>query len=527
MLLLLVIVLPVISCIGVVLTGERSKSARNFALLVPSVINFFIMIYFYQIVMKAGGHYTLSLVDLPLFKLQFSVDKLGLYMGFSMTFLWIMTSFYAIGYMENEHSQTRFFASLIINQTAAMGIIFANNVITMFIFVEFLTIFVYPLIIHEETKAAWAAGIKYGAYLLLGGVSFLLGVGLIYKATGGNVYLHPGGIPELAKQSSTTVWLIFFFFSFGFCFKAGIMPLHSWLPDAMIAPTPVSAVLHAVAVVNVGVFGYYRTIYNVIGMQVFQREGMDQVLIWFLGITILASALIALKQNEIKRMLAFSTINQLSYMIMGPVSGDPAGFLGGLLHIWFHSFMKITLFYCAGLIMTQSGNKYISKMGGLYKKMPVTMVCFAVAAIGIIGLPPGAGWISKWYLVEAFCHMGKPLWGGLFIVSGMIELGFFTPPILNAFFREEYIFSEDELEEMKHHNHGVVPRVMKKEYGLVVAAPVEKLGILDKLRKEAPLWMIIPTMITCTITVIFGIWGTLPHWFAKPTIIQLLGYNPF
>jgi len=526
LLLLIVLILPIISCIGIAMNGERSRNVRTAILLVPSTVNFFIMIYFYQIIMKNNGHYSLDIINHGLFKLQFAVDKLGLYMGFSMTFLWLMTSLYATGYMEHEHSKPRFFASLILNQTAAMGIIFASNVITMFIFVEFLTIFVYPLIIHEETAPAWNAGIKYGAYLLLGGVSFLMGMLLIYKVTGGNVYLHPGGIPELANQSSTTLWLIFFFCSFGFCFKAGIFPFHSWLPDAMIAPTPVSAVLHAVAVVNVGVFGYYRIIYNIIGMEIFQREGMAHVLMWFLGVTIIGAALIALKQDEIKRMLAFSTINQLSYMIMGPVSGDPAGFVGGMLHIWFHSFMKITLFYCAGLIMTQSGNKYISKMGGLWKKMPITMICFSIAAIGIIGLPPGAGWISKWYLVEAFCHQGKPLWGGIFVVSGMIELGFFTIPIANAFFREEYKFSPEELEDMKHHNHGVVPRVMKKEYGVIEPEPA-KLGIFDRMRKEAPLYMLIPVMITCTITVIFGIWGSLPHMFAKPTIIQLLGYNPF
>ncbi len=527
MLLFIVLILPIISCIGVVLNGERSKNLRTLVLVIPSIVNFFIMLYFYQIIMRHGGHYSLDLVNLPLFKLQFSVDKLGLYMGFSMTFLWLMTTLYAIGYMEHEHSQTRFFASLILNQTSAMGIIFANNLVTMFIFVEFLTVFVYPLIIHEETPAAWNAGVKYGAYLLLGGVSFLLGVVLIYKVTGGNVYLHSGGIPELLHQSSGVLWLIFFFLSFGFCFKAGIMPFHSWLPDAMIAPTPVSAVLHAVAVVNVGVFGYYRIIYNVVGMGVFQREGMDQVLVWFLGGTIFFAACIALKQDELKRMLAFSTINQLSYMIMGPVSGDPSGFIGGMIHIWFHSFMKITLFYCAGLIMTQSGNKYISKMGGLWKKMPVTMICFSIAAVGIIGLPPGAGWISKWYLVEGFCHQGHPLWASVFIISGMIELGFFTPPIFNAFFKEEYKFSKEELEDMKHHNHGHVPRVMKKEYGVIEPEVSGKLSIAARISKEGPLTMMIPVMITCTVTVIFGLWGSLPHWFAKPTIIELLGYNPF
>ncbi len=289
--------------------------------------------------------------------------------------------------------------------------------------------------------------------------------------------------------------ILFLLFTAGFGFKAALLGFHSWLPDAMIAPTPVSAVLHAVAVVNVGLFGFYRVIYTIFGVELYQRMGFGLYLGIAASITIIVSALIALRQNEIKRMLAFSTVNQLSYVLLGIVSFQFIGMLGAMLHIVYHSFMKITLFYAAGTIITQSGNKYIGKMGGLAKKMPITMLAFTVAAVGIIGLPPVAGWVSKWYLMQGFLQQPSLIhiiFAGVFITSSIIELGYFTPPIYLAYFAKEE----------KQSNPTSNP---------------------TKLGTEAPLTMLVPMVIVACISLLFGLWGLFPHWLAKPALVGLIG----
>jgi multicomponent Na+:H+ antiporter subunit D len=259
----------------------------------------------------------------------------------------------------------------------------------------------------------------------------------------------------------------------------------------MIAPTPVSAVLHAVAVVNIGLFGFYRVIYTIFGIELYQRLGFGTYLAVAAAITIIVSALLALRQNEIKRMLAFSTVNQLSYVLLGIVCFQFIGMLGAMLHIVYHSFMKITLFYAAGTIISQSGNKYIGKMGGLAKQMPITMLAFTVAAIGIVGLPPVAGWVSKWYIMQGFLQqpsLSHIIFAAVFILSSIIELGYFTPPIYLAYFGDG-----------------------------------EKEGPPVKLGSEAPLTMLVPMVIVACVSLLFGIWGLVPHWLAKPALAGLMG----
>jgi NADH-quinone oxidoreductase subunit L/multicomponent Na+:H+ antiporter subunit D len=439
-----------------------------------------------------GGEYTLNVVDFPFFALKFRADMFSIYMALSMTFLWVLTDIYSFGYMAHEHAQTRYYAALTINLSAAMGIVFASNLVTFFIFFEMLTLCVYPLVIHEETEEAYRAGIMYGAYLLTGGALVLTGIIIVQNLTG-TINFVPGGIPALASQSKFMLSVLFVLFIFGFGFKAGLVPLHTWLPEAMIAPTPISAVLHAVAVVNVGVFGLIRIIYNVFGAQLFQQMGFGYILAVLASITIIYAAIMGLRQKEIKRMLAMSTINQLSFMIIGVASMPYISKLGGLLHIYFHAFMKITLFYCAGAIITQSKNKYVTKMSGLAKRMPITMTCFAITAVGIIGLPPVAGWVSKWYMMKGYFTQGEVIFPLVLILSGIIELGFFAPPIMAAFLKEEepgaFNFEQD----------------------------------TSRLGSEAPWTMWLPIIIVAVFSLIFGLWGFIPHKLAQPALTGLLG----
>lgn len=486
-----ILLIPIVCAILICTIGRKSTEVRNVLVLIPAVVNF-TLVGFLAWGVTHGGSFSLNLVDFPFFAIKFKADVFSVYMALSMTFLWILTIIYSFGYMEHEHAQIRYYTSLILNLTAAMGIVFASNLITFFIFFEMLTVCVYPLVVHEETDEAYKAGIMYGVYLLTGGAAVLFGTVIIYNLTG-TIDFVPGGIPGLASQSKFILTVLFVLFTFGFGFKAGLVPLHSWLPEAMVAPTPISAVLHAVAVVNVGVFGFVRTIYNIFGPELYQQMGFHYIVAVLCSITIIYAAIMGLRQKEIKRMLAMSTINQLSFMIIGIASLSLASRLGGLLHIYFHAIMKITLFYCAGAIITQSGNKYLTKMKGLAKHMPITMTCFAITAIGIIGLPPVCGWVSKWYLMEGYFAQGEPIFSIILIISGIIELGFFAPPIIAAFFGKEepgsFNFKQD----------------------------------TSKLGSEAPLTMWIPIVIVATLAVVFGIWGSVPHALVKPALAGLLG----
>ncbi len=489
---LIIILLPIICTIMIAAVGRKSVFLRNLFVLIPTVGDFLLVGHLAWQVKSGGTAASLNLVDLSNFAIKFEASGISVYMALSMTFLWIMTAIYSFGYMEHEHAQVRYYAALVLNLAAAMGIVFASNLVTFFIFFELLTIAVYPLVVHEETDAAYLAGKVYGVYLLTGGAMVLMATVVLYCLTGTFDFV-PGGIPALAQQSTFMLTVLFVLFTIGFGFKAALVPLCYWLPEAMIAPTPISAVLHAVAVVNVGVFGFVRVIYNIFGPTLYNKMGFGSVIAVMAAITILYSAFQGLRQKEIKRMLAMSTINQLSFMLLGLVSFSMIGMTGGLLHIYYHSFMKITLFYCAGAIITQSKNKYVANMGGLAKHMPITMTCFAVAAVGIVGLPPVAGWVSKWYMMQGFLEMGKPIYAIIFLLSSLIELGFFGPPIFRAFFRKEennsFNFQQD----------------------------------TSKFGSEAPWAMLAPIVIVAFFSVLFGFWGFVPHGLVKPALSGLLG----
>jgi formate hydrogenlyase subunit 3/multisubunit Na+/H+ antiporter MnhD subunit len=483
------VIIPVLGALLVARSGDKHVRLRNTWCLLPCAANFIIVLRLSKGIL-AGERYFTTLVRALPFSIEFMADGFAVYMGLLVSFLWFLTMIYSFGYMVHEHAHTRYYTALMLAFGSTMGIIFSSNLVTFFIFFEGLTFSVYPLVIHEESDEAYRAGSKYGVYLISGGVMILLATVAVHALTDGARFT-PGGMPALAGQSKGVLFMLFGLFTVGFGFKAALMPLHSWLPDAMIAPTPVSAVLHAVAVVNVGLYGFYRVIYTVFGVELYQRMGFGTWLAVAASITIITAALMALRQNEIKRMLAYSTVNQLSYVLLGIVSFQMIGMLGAMLHIVYHSFMKITLFYAAGTIITQSGNKYIGKMEGLAKEMPITMLAFSVAAIGIIGLPPVAGWVSKWYIMQGFLQrlsLSHIIFAGVFILSSIIELGYFTPPIYLAYF-----------------------------------GGGEKHSAPAKLGSEAPLTMIVPMVIVACASLLFGIWGLAPHWLAKPALAGLMG----
>jgi formate hydrogenlyase subunit 3/multisubunit Na+/H+ antiporter MnhD subunit len=329
----------------------------------------------------------------------FSVDALGLIFAITSTFLWILVSSYSIGYMRSlhEHAQTRYYFCFAWAIFGAVGVALSSNLFTMFVFYEILTISTYPLVAHDQTPEALFAGRKYLAYLLSSSCFFLGAVVLTYHFAGTTDFMN-GGIPNLASEASRgALMALFAIFLLGFM-KAAWMPFHSWLPTAMAAPTPVSALLHAVAVVKAGVFGVVRTVCYIYGIDLMSELGLGIILASIASFTMIVASLFAIAQDNLKRRLAYSTISQLSYILFGVALLNPMGVEGAMLHIPFHGFMKITLFMCAGAIMVASGKRNISDMGGIGRTMPVTMTAFTIGALGMCGIPPVCGFISKWYL---------------------------------------------------------------------------------------------------------------------------------
>ena len=370
----------------------------------------------------------------PGISLALRVDYLGIIFGLSASLLWILTSFFSIGYVRgvSEHKQTRYFASFAICLSATMGIAFAANLLTLVIFYEILTIATYPLVLHRETPEAIFGGRKYLVYLLTGGVFLLFALALTYQISG-SVDFRAGGILS-AQVGKNSVIMLFILFLLSFGVKSAIMPLHSWLPTAMVAPTPVSALLHAVAVVKAGVFGFARAIGFIIGPALLHASGASAFLAALTAATILVASLIALRQDNLKARLAYSTVGHLSYIVLGLVLLSPSAWIGGLLHIVNHAMTKITLFFCAGAIYVKTHCENVSELNGIGRQMPITMGAFALASLGLAGVPPLNGFISKWYLVQGTLDVGQVVLAATLLLSGLLNAGYLFAIVVRAFF---------------------------------------------------------------------------------------------
>ena len=401
---------------------------------------------------------------LPGIEIGFRVDAFGLLFAMGASLLWIATSFYSIGYMRstNEHSQTRYFACFAVSLSATIGVAFSANLFTMFLFYEILTIITYPLVAHKGTLEAKAGGRKYAIYLLGAAKAFLVAaIILTYNLTGTLEFSKTGIFPAVVQSvNPELLYIIFVLFFFGFA-KSAVMPFHSWLPAAMVAPTPVSALLHAVAVVKTGVFTVLRIIFFVFGADLMMDIGVDVFVITFASFTIITASLLALTRDNLKARLAFSTISQLSYIILGAALLTPSAMVGGIIHITNHAFSKITLFFCAGSIYVSSYKTKVSQLNGIGKKMPWTMAAFAIATLSMIGIPPVSGFITKWYLVIGSLERHNLVVLIVLLVSSFLNAAYFVPILYRAFFKEENPNSENldlsEHKEIKENPFLVVP----------------------------------------------------------------------
>lgn len=357
-----------------------------------------------------------------------------LFVGLSAV-LWLFTTIYAIGYLEDSPHRRRFFGFFSLCVSATAGIALAANLLTFLIFYEMLTLTTYPLVIHRGTDEARRGGRIYLTYTLVGGAILLVAI-LWFQVTAGTLEFTEGGIGASlpASQHSTLRW-IFALLILGFGVKAALVPLHGWLPEAMVAPAPVSALLHAVAVVKAGAYGIVRTVYDLFGVEFCSQLGVARPLAVAASITILYGSVRAVFQDDLKRRLAFSTISQISYIILGAAILGPLATVGGVVHLVHQGVMKITLFFAAGNLAESLGIHKVSEMDGVARRMPCTMAAFTIAALGMIGAPPMAGFISKWYLGSGALAADQPWVVAVLLASTALNALYFLPVVYAAWFK--------------------------------------------------------------------------------------------
>lgn len=385
-----------------------------------------------------GVEYETRIPLMPGFDLVLDGSALPMFFVALSGVLWLITTIYAIGYLDLEESwhRSRFFGFFSVCVSATTGIALAGNFFTFVIFYELLTLATYPLVVHEGTPEAMRAGKIYLGYTLTGGAILMVAVVWLH-ATVGPFDFQEGGVLVAFDEEYRSMFIpIFGMLVAGLGVKAALVPLHSWLPVAMVAPAPVSALLHAVAVVKAGAYGIVRVVYDVFGIHYVAELGLGRVLAVAAAVTIIYASLQALAQNSLKRRLAFSTVSQVSYIMLGVGLIGPVAAIGGIVHLVHQGLMKITLFFCAGNIAETLGLYKISDLGGIAGRMPWTMAAFTVASLGMIGVPPLAGFVTKWYLGMGAVQMGQFWVLPVLMVSSVLNAAYFLPIVYAAYFGE-------------------------------------------------------------------------------------------
>ncbi len=447
------LVIPILGAIVVVITGRINKNLREAATLATAGFLIFLVWSLLPDLMAGARPELQGPTLMPGLDISFRVEPLGMMFAALASGLWLINSIYSIGYMRgnNEKNQTRFYACFAISIAATMGVAFAGNLLTLFIFYEMLTLSTYPLVTHKgDADTVSSARIYLGVLLTTSIGLFLPAIIWTYHVAGNGDFVM-GGILE-GHITGPAIGLLLGLFVFGVG-KAAVMPVHRWLPAAMVAPTPVSALLHAVAVVKAGVFTITKIIVYIFGVDFLFASPESGWLLYVSAFTIIAASLVALRQQNIKRLLAYSTIAQLSYVVMAAAILKPLAEIGAAIHMVAHAFGKITLFFAAGAIYVASKKTELYQLRGIGRRMPWTMAAFTIGALSMIGVPPTAGFVSKWFILAGAFQADNLVAVFTIVLSTVLNAAYFLPIIFMAWF-------EEESDELRANDHGEAPFAM-------------------------------------------------------------------
>lgn len=429
------LIIPLISFVtgGVIFfIGEEQHRLRTLFNLIGAAAGL-VLVALLVVGVTLGEVYEFRLPLLFNIDLVLHADTLSLLFVTLSSLLWVVTTIYAVGYLEKTPHRSRFFGFFSLCVGATLGIALAGNLVTFLIFYELLTIVTYPLVVHRGNPASLRAGRIYLTYTIIGGTALLVGV-VWLKSLVGSLDFETESVLLNAGVPDWTLTFIFVLLIAGLGVKAALVPLHGWLPEAMAAPAPVSALLHAVAVVKAGAFGIIRVVQDVYGIELAKELNLLEPLVIWAGITILYGSMRALSQNDLKKRLAFSTVSQVSYIALGVAIATPLAIVGGMVHLVHQGLMKITLFFCAGVYAETLGIHRISEMNGVGRRLPLTTLAFTVACLGMIGVPPIAGFVSKWYLAGGALSGGYFWVIGVLLASSMLNAAYFLPILYRAWF---------------------------------------------------------------------------------------------
>jgi multicomponent Na+:H+ antiporter subunit D len=432
-LVLVAVALPFAGAFLIALLHSRPNLRETATLVTAVSLCLIVFELFKEVAGGARPEITLAEVG-PSLSLAFSLEPLGVIFALLASALWILNSIYSIGYMraEDQPRQTGFYVCFAIALGSTIGVAFAKNLFTLFLFYEALTLSTYPLVTHKADEEALRAGRIYLALLL--GTSMLLFLPAIIAtwAIAGTLDFTPGGV--LANRvGSLEIGLLLALYVFGIG-KAAIMPVHSWLPAAMVAPTPVSALLHAVAVVKAGVFSIVKVVIYIFGIETLTTTGAAGWLVYVASASLILASLIALSCDDLKARLAYSTVAQLAYVVLGAALANSTSIVGSGLQIVTHAAAKITLFFCAGAIYITHHKTGVSQLDGIGRKMPITMGAFLIGSLSIVGLPPLGGVWSKWTLAMGALDAGNIFAASVLMLSSMLSIGYLFPIVARAFF---------------------------------------------------------------------------------------------
>lgn len=496
---ILPIIFPLIAAVVISLFGNKEKT-RNILVGSSVILNTIVVIYLAANFIDTSFHFIKVNEFLDIY---FKVDKLSVFFSLLASVLWVFTSIYAMEYMKHEKREKQFFTYFILTFGVTLGIAFAGNLLTLYLFYEVLTLATFPLVIHSGSKEALISGKKYLIYSFLGAAVVLMGMFILFSFTNDLTFI-PGGI--LNGENTKYHFLIYVLMFVGFGVKAALVPFHSWLPEAMVAPTPVSSLLHAVAVVKSGIFAITRVTYYIFGAEAVRNTGANKYLIVLVIISILMGSFLALHQENLKKRLAYSTISQLGYILLGILLLNKNAFTGSMMHLLNHAVIKITLFFCVGEIMYTTKKTKISEINGIGKSMPITMWCFTISTISLIGIPPTNGFISKWLLAEGALYEGKAAFPAILLLSAMLTALYLLPITTVAFFKKEssgkmtMVMSTDNQEDNKK----------------------EMITKHNKSKYEAPLKMLIPIICITFITIILGLFPNFILDFLRIMAAELM-----